>query len=180
MAPLRFVLITAFLACYAPHAAAQIEIIGEDESVFDKPLPDYPQSEHGDGREGWVLVGFDIARSGLISDIYILESSGSEVFERSALETMQHWRFTPGDERSETALVNFVYDTTFVNVSRRFLSLNERVHRQIDKGDLEKAEEYLAESRDAVANGWLFDYAAAKKEARRDKEPLMIVLRCVP
>ena len=38
----------------------------------------------------------------------------------------------------------------------------------------------LAQDRDAVANGWQFDYEAAKALARRTNKPLMVVFRCVP
>jgi hypothetical protein len=38
----------------------------------------------------------------------------------------------------------------------------------------------LAQDRDAIANGWQFDYAAAKESARKSNKPLMIVFRCVP
>ncbi len=36
------------------------------------------------------------------------------------------------------------------------------------------------QDRDAIANGWQFDYEAAKEAARRSKKPLMVVFRCVP
>jgi hypothetical protein len=38
----------------------------------------------------------------------------------------------------------------------------------------------LAQDRDAVANGWQFDYDAAKAAALRANKPLMVVFRCVP
>ena len=36
------------------------------------------------------------------------------------------------------------------------------------------------QSRDAIENGWRFDYQAAREEARKAKKPMMVVLRCVP
>ena len=60
---------------------------------------------------------------------------------------MKDWRFTPGEEGMKTALVNFEYDRTFPQLSRRFMSLNDRVHRKIDKGDLDAAEDVLADIR---------------------------------
>jgi hypothetical protein len=38
----------------------------------------------------------------------------------------------------------------------------------------------LGQSRDAVANGWQFDYQAAREKARSANKPMMVVLRCVP
>jgi|GEM_PF-1998219 len=37
-----------------------------------------------------------------------------------------------------------------------------------------------AQDRDSIANGWRFDYAAAREEAVRVKKPMMVVMRCVP
>ena len=147
MSPVHSSLMTVSLFClFAVVADAQV-LIQPHEERFEKPLPEYPQSEYGDGVEGWVLVGLDIGRSGLVTDIAILESSGSEPFDNSALATLQHWRFTPGEEGRRTVLVNFEYDETVVQLSRRFMSLNKRLHRHIDKGRLDKAEDALAEIR---------------------------------
>jgi TonB family protein len=147
MSPRFFRLLTVVMVCLvASDATAQL-IIEPSAEVFEKPLPEYPQPEYVKGREGWVLVGLQIENSGLVSDIEILESSGSDSFENSAVSTLQHWRFTPGEGGMQTALVNFVYDETLVQLSRRFTSLNERLHRQIDKGRLDKAEELLADIR---------------------------------
>ena len=33
---------------------------------------------------------------------------------------------------------------------------------------------------DGGQNGWMSDYQAARREARRSGRPLMVVLRCVP
>lgn len=147
MRPLHSCLITILMVCAFSTAAEAQVLIQPSAETFEKPTPEYPQSEYGDGVEGWVLVGLDIGRSGLVTDIYVLESSGSEPFENSALATLQHWRFTPGEEGTQTVLVNFEYDETIVNLSRRFMSLNARLHRHIDKGRLDKAEEVVADIR---------------------------------
>ena len=143
----RSSLLATLLVCCANCATAQIQVIGNDPPEFDKPLPEYPESEYFKGREGWVMVGFQVERSGLVSDIGILESSGSEAFDKEALDALKDWRFAPGEQGVRTALVNFEYDRTFVQLSRRFMSLNDRVHRKIDKGDLDAAEEVLADLR---------------------------------
>ena len=38
----------------------------------------------------------------------------------------------------------------------------------------------LAADRDAIAQGWRFDYEEAVGLARRTNKPLMVVFRCVP
>ena len=147
MPPVHAIILTGLLVCSViPAVDAQV-LIQPSAETFEKPRPEFPQSEYGDGVEGWVLVGLDVGRSGLVTDIYVIESSGSEAFENSALATLQHWRFTPGEEGTRTVLVNFEYDETVVQLSRRFMSLNARVHRHIDKGRLEKAEDVIADIR---------------------------------
>jgi TonB family protein len=147
MRPLHSCLITILMVCaFSIGADAQV-LIQPSAETFEKPRPEFPQSEYGDGVEGWVLVGLDVGRSGLVTDIYVMESSGSEAFENSAVATLQHWRFTPGEEGTRTVLVNFEYNETVVQLSRRFMSLNARVHRHIDKDRLDEAEEVLADIR---------------------------------
>jgi TonB family protein len=147
MSPIQSSLITTFLVCLANCATAQIQVIGNEKPVFEQPLPEYPESEYVKGNEGWVMVGLQVERSGLVADIGILESSGKEAFDRATLGALKEWRFTPGEEGRRTALVNFEYDRSFVQVSRRFMSLNDRVHRQIDKGNLDAAAALLADMR---------------------------------
>ncbi|NIL93184.1 MAG: TonB family protein [Woeseiaceae bacterium] len=147
MSPIQSSLITTFLVCFANCAIAQFQPISDDKPVFEKPLPEYPESEYVRGHEGWVMVGFQVERSGLVSAIDILESSGREAFDKATLSALQDWRFTPGEAGSRTALVNFQYERTYVQLSRRFMSLNDRVHKQIDKGNLDAAENVLADMR---------------------------------
>jgi hypothetical protein len=56
---------------------------------------------------------------------------------------MERWRFPPGDERQHTGLINFEFDRTVVQLSRRFTSLNRKAHRLIDAGDLDAADKML-------------------------------------
>lgn len=131
------------------------------EDAFERQGPQFPDSEYVKGHEGWVLVGYTITRAGLIHDIGVLESSGSEAFEQAALETVEDWRFAPGEERHETALVNFVYNRTEVLLSRRFKSLYDKTHRLIDDGELDAAEDILAEIRglpDLTTNELAYSY----------------------
>lgn len=37
-----------------------------------------------------------------------------------------------------------------------------------------------AQSREAVANEWRFDYQQARRDAAAARKPMMVVLRCVP
>ena len=143
----RFFLVSFALVAMAACTVMDLEEPAPEDQVLDKARPEFPPSEYAKGRQGWVKVGFVVARSGLILDIGILESSGSEAFEQAALKALQDWRFAPGEQRHYTAVVNFVFDYSTVRLSRRFASLNARAHKLIDKGDLDGAEQVLVDIR---------------------------------
>ena len=136
----------AILALGSACSVMDMESATENEA-FGQPQPIFPESEYLKGREGWVLVGYTVSRSGLVSDLGVIESSGSRAFERAAIDAMERWRFPPGDERQHTGLVNFEFDRTVVHLSRRFTSLNRRTHVLIDAGDLDGADEMLEKIR---------------------------------
>ena len=123
------------------------ETANTEAQVFPTPKPKFPESELVRGREGWVLIAYTVTRSGLVSDLGIRDSSGNNAFEKAALDAVRQWRYKPGDERELSVLLNFVYDRQIIRLSRKFISLNNRAHKFIDKGDLESAQGLLAEIR---------------------------------
>ena len=141
---LVFISLVVFSAC----TVANLEPATTEEEAFGKPKPEFPMTEYSRVREGWSLVGMSVSRAGLVTDLGILDSSGSDAFDEAAIDALQYWRFAPGGEPSRTALVNFVFDDTVVLLSRRFMNLNERSHRLIEEGDLDGAEAVLTEIRD--------------------------------
>jgi TonB family protein len=143
---LRYMLISVALGLGAACAVMDEEALTE-EQAFGQPRPIFPESEYLQGREGWVLVGYSVARSGLVTDLGVIDSSGNEAFERSAIDAMQRWRFPPGEERQHTGLINFEFDRTVVRLSRRFTSLNRKTHQLIDAGDLDGAVSMLEKIR---------------------------------
>jgi len=144
---LRFCLFTVLIAVFSACTVADLEPPSTEEEAFGKPKPEFPMTEYSDVREGWVMVGMVVSRGGLVSDVGVLDSSGSEAFDEAAIEALQYWRFAPGGNPNQTALVNFVYDDTIVLLSRRFISMNESIHELIEDGDLDDAEASLAEMR---------------------------------
>ncbi|MDJ0814199.1 MAG: energy transducer TonB [Woeseiaceae bacterium] len=144
---LRYGLIFLCLACGAACTVTDLEEPETEDEAFGQPKPIFPESEYQRGREGWVLVGYAVSRGGLVTDVGVLESSGNKAFEREAVDAIERWRFAPGDERQETTLVNFEFDRTVVQLSRRFTSLNRKTHELVDAGDLDAADEMLARIR---------------------------------
>jgi TonB family protein len=147
MRPLQLFVFALILAGIAACSVVDLEPDSAHEQAFGKPKPEFPMSEYSEGREGWVLLGYTVSRAGLVMDVGVIESSGNEAFDQAAIDAGQHWRFAPGEQRQQKVLMNFVYDRSVPRLSRRFMSINESVHELIDAGDLDGAEELLAELR---------------------------------
>ena len=59
------------------------------------PKPPYPEIARRRGYEGTVRLKVEVLASGKVGSITVQESSGYEILNRSALETVQDWRFIP-------------------------------------------------------------------------------------
>ena len=81
--------------------SAELEgYVGEDRTVisvkkvFDSS-PTYPRNALRMGREGYVLIEFDVDTDGSVLDPYVVESEPTGVFERSAIKAVRKWLFSP-------------------------------------------------------------------------------------
>jgi protein TonB len=61
----------------------------------DTPRPSYPESARREGREGRVLLRVLVDNQGRSKHVEINSSSGSDVLDRAAAETIRRWRFHP-------------------------------------------------------------------------------------
>ena len=75
-------------------------IVGEDGTeidvtcVFCSP-PTYPRNAIRLGREGYVIVVFDVDTDGSVLDPYVVESEPTGVFERAAIKAVRKWLYAP-------------------------------------------------------------------------------------
>ena len=87
--------------------------VGEDRTVikvtkiFDA-APTYPRNAIRLGREGYVLIEFDVDTDGSVLDPYVLESEPTGVFERSAIKAVRKWLFSPPSYKDVSVKVNDV------------------------------------------------------------------------
>ena len=87
--------------------------VGEDRTVikvtkiFDA-APTYPRNAIRLGREGYVLIEFDVDTDGSVLDPYVLESEPTGVFERSAIKAVRKWLFSPPSYKDLSVKVNDV------------------------------------------------------------------------
>jgi periplasmic protein TonB len=59
------------------------------------PPPPYPIKARREGWEGTVLIRANISERGHVSDAAIAKSSGFEILDQAALNTVKRWRFAP-------------------------------------------------------------------------------------
>jgi len=126
---------------------AHAEASSPDAKIVKQRKPSFPKSELTRGREGWVLVSYSVGSDGSVVDPIIEDSSRSDAFEKSALKAIQKWRYEPGAEQELKTLLTFVFRQSVLHLSRKFTSRNQQIHEFIDSGDVEAAQEAIAEIR---------------------------------
>ena len=68
----------------------------QEAKLIIKVVPKFPtQPYHKDNLEGWVKLQFDVTELGVVTNIIILESYPSRVFDRSAKKALAKWRYNP-------------------------------------------------------------------------------------
>ena len=60
------------------------------------PPPRYPRMARRRGYEGTVLIKVLVNRDGKVNEVKVIQSSGYDVLDRSALNTVKDWSFEPG------------------------------------------------------------------------------------
>lgn len=55
--------------------------------------PTWPES--ASGVEGWVRLHFTVLPDGTVSDVVVKESDPANVFDASAMQALQQWKFEP-------------------------------------------------------------------------------------
>jgi TonB family protein len=91
----------------------------EEEIVFvqpkygENPKPLYPPEARKNGFHGEVLLKVEVLSNGQVGKIEVKKSSGHEVLDRSALNTVRKWKFVPA-RKGETPV------SLWVNIPIRF------------------------------------------------------------
>jgi len=135
----------AVLAADGPVRADTTNIYAQ---LIKQPKPEYPLSERISRREGWVVLKFTVSHEGTVVDPGVEDSSGSDAFNAAALNAVRDWRFESAEEQESNLLLNFVYDQRRLRLSREFFTRNAKVHKSIDKGELDDAQERIRAIRD--------------------------------
>jgi TonB family protein len=79
-----------------------------DAKYLNNPIPNYPINARSRGIEGKVLLQVLVSKTGEPLKIIIYASSGSNILDESAFETVSNWRFVPaikGDQAIEAVVI---------------------------------------------------------------------------
>lgn len=149
--------------------------LSEHLHLIEQPKPEFPKTEFVRGREGWVLLSYDVLEDGTVFSPVIEASSGSDAFDEAALDAVSRWRYIPGEVQSDKVLLHFVYERKQPYVSKKFFARDRKVHAAIDKGKLDNAQERIDEMRrrdDLTAVELAYTYIAEGRiyGARGDKQ----------
>ena len=111
---LSFVFILIGIFSNSAFSAKALEgYVGEDRTIIEvtkifDAAPTYPRNAIRLGREGYVLIEFDVDTDGSVLDPYVIESEPTGVFERSAIKAVRKWLFSPPVYKDVSVKVNDV------------------------------------------------------------------------
>tara|TARA_Y100000590_G_scaffold431448_1_gene546251 strand:- start:11208 stop:11594 length:387 start_codon:yes stop_codon:yes gene_type:complete len=113
---INFTIAFVFLSLFSSVASAATTFegyVGEDKTVYTvtrvfNSQPTYPRNAIRMGREGFVVVEFDVDSDGSVLDPYVLESEPTGVFERAAIKAVRKWLFSPPTYNGVSVKINDV------------------------------------------------------------------------
>lgn len=77
---------------------APVSMPSVDSIVLNNPKPPYPISSRENGEQGRVYLSACINERGNIERLNLLKSSGYSALDKSALNAVRHWQFTPAQQ----------------------------------------------------------------------------------
>ncbi len=98
----------------APPAAAAVVLPSSDADYLLNPPPAYPRMSRRMGEQGTVLVRVFISADGRAEKADIRTSSGYPRLDEAALETVQRWRYVPGQRAGQPEAMWFNVPIRFV------------------------------------------------------------------
>ena len=102
-------------------ATAPPSLVASDPSAFveasaiagDNPRPTYPFVDWRRGHEGVVRLSIDLDADGNVLAVRLVRSSGYPALDRSALTTLQRWRFAPARKNGVAVASTLEQDVEF-------------------------------------------------------------------
>ena len=98
----------------APATVAALVLPSSDADYLNNPPPAYPRMSRRMGEQGTVLVRVFINTEGRAEKAEIRTSSGYARLDEAALETVQRWRYVPGQRAGQPEAMWFNVPIRFV------------------------------------------------------------------
>lgn len=95
-------------------SSAPIVLPSAADPRLNNPKPTYPIASRENGEEGRVWLSLCVSEYGLIDRLQLAQSSGHPALDRSALNTVTHWKFHPA--RKNGAAIPYCYRLPIVFV----------------------------------------------------------------
>lgn len=95
-------------------SSAPISLPSAADPTFNNPKPPYPITSRENGEQGRVWLSLCVSEHGAISRLHLAESSGYPALDRSALNTVTHWKFRPASQNG--AAIPYCYRLPIVFV----------------------------------------------------------------
>lgn len=122
----------------------------------DQPAPSFPDGKMRRGQEGWVRLHFVVGADGQAIDPIIVDSSGGNLFEQSALDVVSDWSFEAsetGEERANNTVdIRFEIAGERDRATRNFLRRYRDIVHDLYYVNLDKARDQVDMANDF--GGW--------------------------
>jgi protein TonB len=79
----------------APATSAPAPTPGSEPKLIQRVAPDYPPEAERRGLEGLVDVSFTVTSEGKVTDVVVIHSEPSDIFDRAAASAVRRWRYEP-------------------------------------------------------------------------------------
>ncbi len=116
--------------------------------------PKYPIKAAREGREGWARLSFVIDENGDVSNVLVIESSGSKDLTQSAVKAAKLWKYKPAMENGKAIqqCVNSIQmdfrmgdaEAATTGVSRKFISKYKKARQALVEKNYDEVEKQLA------------------------------------
>lgn len=83
-------------------------------AYLHNPIPSYPMVARRMGWQGRVVLNVEVLASGLPGQVKVQQSSGHEVLDNAALNTVGSWRFVPARHNGEPVTRRFLVPIPFI------------------------------------------------------------------
>jgi protein TonB len=80
---------------------------------LNNPRPSYPQAARRMGFQGKVVLNVEVLASGRAGQVQLHTSSGHEILDNAALQTVKTWRFSPARRLGQVVTEWFLVPVKF-------------------------------------------------------------------